>query len=348
VAFCGTTLNKAELGTRVGRSAREPLTLRLVASASDSVAWAGVGYAAATDTLVSVGTGTATAGRSTDGGETWGTSTLPASQNWRAVAFAPTLGASGRWVAVSQTGTNRVAYSDDGGQTWTARSAAAANTWWWVHWSTRLAKFVALSQSGAGNRVMTSSDGLTWSIGSIADSTWNQIAENSTTLVALAEAGATYCASSTDATTWTPRTLPSLTGTDTFWRGIFWAESLGLFVAFAASSSTSLITGVAYSADGATWTSGTPHDYNGQGASTSVRGLVRAAWGADIAVGLIPGSTTGAPSAYTQDGRHTFPLRPPTGVADQRWASCTYDSTRRRFVAVANAGTGNRAMIGAP
>ena len=43
----------------------------------------------------------------------------------------------------------------DGAGTWTARTSAADNNWRSVCWSPELALFVAVAETGAGNRVMT-------------------------------------------------------------------------------------------------------------------------------------------------------------------------------------------------
>ena len=46
------------------------------------------------------------------------------------------------------------------GDTWTARTSAADNEWRSVTFGNGL--FVAVAQTGTGNRVMTSPDGITW------------------------------------------------------------------------------------------------------------------------------------------------------------------------------------------
>ena len=54
-----------------------------------------------------------------------------------------------------------------------ARTSAADNSWVSVCWSPELSLFVAVANSGTGNRVMTSPDGINWtSRTSAADNSW--------------------------------------------------------------------------------------------------------------------------------------------------------------------------------
>jgi hypothetical protein len=60
--------------------------------------------------------------------------------------------------------------------TWNTRTSAADNSWRSVCWSPELRLFVAVSFTGAGNRVMTSLDGITWtSRVSASDNQWNSV-----------------------------------------------------------------------------------------------------------------------------------------------------------------------------
>ena len=57
--------------------------------------------------------------------------------------------------------------------TWTVRTSAADNAWLTVTWSPERGLFVAVAQTGTGNRVMTSPDGIAWTArASAADNQW--------------------------------------------------------------------------------------------------------------------------------------------------------------------------------
>ena len=49
-----------------------------------------------------------------------------------------------------------ISIDPDTGITWTSRTSAADNSWQSVCWSPELTLFVAIANTGAGNRVMTS------------------------------------------------------------------------------------------------------------------------------------------------------------------------------------------------
>jgi hypothetical protein len=96
------------------------------------------------------------AGYSTNG--TSFTSATPSeSAEWQGLAWSPSLGIA---VAVARTGTKRVMYTSDGA-TWSNTSVTGAGSYNWtaVTWSIPLSKFFAVGEAG---RVMSSSDGLTW------------------------------------------------------------------------------------------------------------------------------------------------------------------------------------------
>jgi hypothetical protein len=90
---------------------------------------------------------------------------------------------------------------------------------------------VAVAESGTGNRVMTSPNGITWTTQtSAADDTWQSIcwAAELGLLVAVSREGSVM--TSPDGITWRTRTG---TGTTDTWRSICWAAELGLLVAVA-------------------------------------------------------------------------------------------------------------------
>ena len=137
---------------------------------------------------------------------------------------------------------------------WISRTSAADNDWKGIAWAPSLSLFAAVAASGAGNRVMTSPDGITWtSRTSAADNSWNGIAwaPSLKLFSAVSATGAgNRVMTSPDGVTWTARTSAA----DNSWIAIAWAPSLSLFAAVAASGAGNR---VMTSPDGITWTSRT-------------------------------------------------------------------------------------------
>jgi len=126
------------------------------------------------------------------------------------------------------------------GTTWTARSATEANFWSSVTFGN--GTFVAVSTSGT-NRVMTSTDGITWTARSVPASTWTSVTYGNGLFVAVAGFGTDRIMTSPDGVTWTPRG----SSTDS-WSGITYGNSV--FVAVGMGATNRVMT----STDGITWT----------------------------------------------------------------------------------------------
>jgi len=169
------------------------------------------------------------------------------------------------FVVVSNSGTlNRVMTSLDC-INWTIRTSAVDNNWSSITYGvpssgiyTGVGLFVAVSTSGTGNRVMTSPDGITWTIRtSAADNSWRSVTYGNGLFVAVSgSATSTDVMTSPDGITWTTRT-PSVNND---WSAITYGN--GLFVVV---SNTGLGSGnrVMTSSDGITWTTRTtPADNN--------------------------------------------------------------------------------------
>ena len=245
---------------------------------------------------------------------------------------------------------------------WTSRTSAADNWWNSVTYGNGL--FVAVSQTGPGNRVMTSPDGITWtSRTSAANNDWNSVTYGNGLFVAVSDSGtvATRVMTSSDGITWESRTSAS----DNWWSSVTYGN--GLFVAVSTnltgnrvmtspdginwesrtsvvnSSWTSVTYGnglfvaVAYggtgnrvmtSPDGITWTSQTSAANNSWSSVTYGNGLFVA----------VAGSGTNrvmtSPDGITWTSRNS--------TADNQWYSVTYGNGL--FVAIANFGTGNMVM----
>lgn len=150
--------------------------------------------------------------------------------------------------AASLTGANLhsdVATTQGGGQsgtiTWTGRTAANNLQWQSVVYGNGL--FVAVAQSGTGNRVMTSPDGMTWTARTTADVLLSAVCFANGLFVAVGGGGSVM--TSTDGITWVNRN-----GIDgvTSWRAI--AYGAALFVAVGQDDVGKIMT----SPNGITWT----------------------------------------------------------------------------------------------
>ena len=92
------------------------------------------------------------------------------------------------------------------GTLWTSRTSATDNNWRGVTYGNGL--FVAVSDSGVGDRVMTSPDGINWTSRTpAADSTWRGVGYGNGLFVALGLSGTIM--TSPDGITWTSRTSPT-------------------------------------------------------------------------------------------------------------------------------------------
>ncbi len=209
------------------------------------------------------------------------------------------------------------------GFTWTSRTSAADNDWYGVTYGNGL--FVAVAQSGTGNRVMTSPDGIAWtSRTSAADNDWYGVTYGNGLFVAVAATSTTSnVMTSSDGVTWTLQTGASVNN----WRSVTYGN--GLFVAVASSGSASGTDRIMTSSDGITWTSRTNPVSNLWYSVTYGNGLFVA----------VAQSGTGNRVMTSPDG---IAWTSRTSAADNVWSSVTYGNGL--FVAVAYSGTGNRVM----
>ena len=138
-------------------------------------------------------------------------------------------------------------------QAWTARAAAEANAWQSIAYGNGL--FVAVSNSGT-NRVMTSSDGATWTgrtlSGGLATNAWQSVAYGNGLFVAVAQSGTNRVMTSPDGINWTARNAPEA---NTWWNVLY---AGGQFVSVARSGVYRVMT----SPDGITWTARTAAEAN--------------------------------------------------------------------------------------
>ena len=188
-------------------------------------------------------------------GITWTVRSLPATEatnTMRAVCWSKELG---MFVSVSQDGTNRVITSLDG-ITWIGRPVIN-NSWLFVCWSSELGIFVAVGDGGT--RVMTSSNGISWSSTNIsgvpANSWWGVCwSKELRIFVAVANSGTNRVMTSPNGINWT--SMPA--AEDLNWRNICWSGELGLFVAIAYATNRIMI-----SQNGTNWIGITVPESNG-------------------------------------------------------------------------------------
>ncbi|MBI1834119.1 MAG: hypothetical protein HYR90_04840, partial [Candidatus Andersenbacteria bacterium] len=257
-------------------------------------------------------------------GTSWTSRTSAADNNWNAITYG-----NGLFVATANTGIgNRVMTSPDG-INWTIRTSPADNSWVSVTYGNGL--FVAVAcgvgdpgncDATAGNRVMTSPDGITWTLRvSAANNKWYSVTYGNGLFVAVAASGVgNRVMTSPDGINWTIRTTPA----DNDWYSVTYGN--GLFVAV---SGTGVSNRVMTSPDGITWTSRTSAVDNNWIAVTYGNGL------------FVATSYTGVSNrVMTSPDGITWTSR--TTPADNDWYSVTYGNGL--FVAVAISGVSNRVM----
>jgi hypothetical protein len=171
-------------------------------------------------------------------------------------------------------------------KTWTSRSATANNEWQGVCWSPELRLFVAVSQGGSNNKVMTSSDGINWisrtSAGGFG-SYWQCVCWSPQLRLFVALCFGSNLVTdniramfSSDGVSWSPATSPPEPNS---WRDVCWSPELGLFLAVADSGSGT--NRLAISSDGKNWTGIVP--------SGTQRAWYRCCWSPQLRIFVIIG-----------------------------------------------------------
>jgi hypothetical protein len=180
--------------------------------------------------------------------------------DWSSVCWSSELRL---FVAVATGGgTNRVAAGGATGgatgiETWTTYvPVAETNSWTSVCWSAQLGIFVAVARDG-NNRVMTSSNGISWSLRSALPlATWSSIcwSKELGIFVAVATTGTSNVMTSNNGINWTTR----LSGIDSSWNSVCWSAEVGVFVAVAGNGTNRVMT----SSNGINWTARTAAQAN--------------------------------------------------------------------------------------
>jgi hypothetical protein len=210
--------------------------------------------------------------------------------------------------------------------TWTQGATPADNTWVAVAWSPTLGLFAAVAEGSTGltDRVMTSPDGVTWTLRTTKQRNWRAICwvAQLGLFVAVANAGTgTLAMTSDDGITWTPRTTPA----DNAWRSVVWADSLNLLVAISDTGTTSR---VMTSPNGIDWTLRT---------SPAASAWQSVAWSEELDL-LVAVANAGTNRVMTSPDAINWTER--SASAANSWAWVTWSKELGLFFSVASAGTG--------
>ena len=213
---------------------------------------------------------------------------------------------------------------------WQGKHSAADNFWLSVCWSAELGLFCAVAITGAGNRVMTSPDGINWTTqASAADNDWFSVCWSSELglfcAVALTGAG-NRVMTSPDGITWTTRTSAA----DNNWRSVCWSAELGLFCAVAQTGAENR---VMTSPDGITWTAQT---------SAAANGWISVCWSAELGLFCAVAISGVGNRVMTSPDGITWTTQ--ASAADNLWRSVCWSAELGLFCAVASSGVGNRVM----
>ena len=213
--------------------------------------------------------------------------------------------------------------------TFAIRPTVVDNNWRSICWSPELGIYVAVGDTGTGNRVMTSPDGLNWTAQTAPDNDWRSVcwAASVGLFVAVGISGTgNRVMTSPDGVAWTLRSSPA----DNAWVSVCWSPELSLFVAV---SATGVSNRVMTSPNGVTWSiRTTPVD-------NAWRGVC---WSASRALFVAVADTGTGNRVMTSPDGLNWAVR--TSAADNGWQSVCWSHELAQFAAVANTGTSNRVM----
>jgi hypothetical protein len=218
------------------------------------------------------------------------------------------------------------------GVVWTGRSNLDGQQFKSITFAPDKQLWVAVANSGATQRVVTSPDGMSWTFRtSPSDSDWQSVTYGNGLFVAIAENETVNpkVMTSPDGVTWTTRTASSLTRQ---WKMVAYgktATGTPLYVAVA-DDGTAAAGAVMTSPDGITWTARTASANSIWNAVTYGNGL----WVA-VGMGAFPNDIMTSPDGITWTTR--------VSPVNRFWKNVLY--ANGVYVAVAyDGGTGNRAM----
>ena len=216
------------------------------------------------------------------------------------------------------------------GAAWPSSPSAVDNNWLSVCWSPELALFAAIANTGIGNRVMTSPDGISWDIRtSAADNGWTQIcwSPDLHLFCAVGNTGSgNRVMTSADGVGWSTQASAA----NNSWRGVCWSPELHLFCAVADTGSG---TRVMTSPDGVTWTGWAA------AAENDWRGVC---WSSELGLFCAVAISGSGDRVMTSPDGSTWTAR--ASAADNNWGRVCWSPELGLFAAVSNSGMGNRVM----
>lgn len=226
-------------------------------------------------------------------------------------------------------GVDQDIYLTGNASAWTVRTAANAFQWISVCYSPELNLYVAIASSGAGNRVMTSPDGINWTPHASADNTaaWNSVCWSPQLglFVAVATTGTNRAMYSANGTAWT---IHATADDTTGWNSVCWSPELEIFVAVGDAAGSNQIQS---SVDGISWTARTTAESN--------------FW-----TGVVYAKALHLFVAVANNGTHRVQTSPngttwtaQTAAAANTWQGISWSEPLKTLVAVAGSGT-NRVM----
>jgi len=214
--------------------------------------------------------------------------------------------------------------------TWISRTSAVDNDWTSICFSRELNLFVAVSNTGTNNRVMTSLDSITWtSRTSAANNNWTSICYSPelNLFVAVSNSGTSNrVMTSSDGITWTIQTSAA----DNDWTSVCWANDLRMFVAVSNSGTNNR---VMTSSNGINWEIRT---------SAADNNWTSICWSNELTL-LVAVSNSGTNNRImTSSDGITWTIR--NNIVDNDWTSICWSPELNLFAAVSNTGTNDRVI----
>jgi hypothetical protein len=124
---------------------------------------------------------------------------------------------------------------------WTPRNSVTTNAHEKIIWVSELGLFIVIADTGSGNRVMTSPDGINWTARTTSDHGWQDICwcKEIGVLCMVSNDELSRFMYSTDGINWN---TTSTMNNGYYWHGICWSSSLGLAVAVAMDETNPIAT----------------------------------------------------------------------------------------------------------
>jgi hypothetical protein len=223
------------------------------------------------------------------------------------------------------------------GEDWVPRTPAADNGWRGVCWSPELTLFVAVAESGT-DRVMTSPDGITWTIrdSAVEHQHWASVcwSPEQTLFVAVSDDSGGFWIGgvmiSPDGIVWQARNT-----IERDWQSVCWSPEESIFVAVASTGTGDRVM-TASSLNppiGEFWTAGV---------SAADNDWQSVCWSPDESIFVAVASTgTGDRVMTSSDG---IIWTSQTSAADNQWNGVCWSPELTRFAAVSTDGTGDGVM----